>query len=68
MNSAALAVSAAAMMASVGDVVGDGGRQQDRFVGDEGDVAAQVGQGEVFDVDAVDAHHAGPGVEEAGDQ
>jgi hypothetical protein len=39
--------------------------EQDGFLGDEADVAAQAAQGEFAQVAAVDAHVPGHGIEEA---
>ena len=51
--------------ASEADVLGDRGREQKRVLGDDADVAAQVGQAHVAHVVAVDQHAAGGGVVEA---
>ena len=53
---------------AVGDVVADGGGEQEGVLEDDADAAAQVGQAQAPDVPAVQAHLPGVDVVEAGQQ
>ena len=52
----------------VGDVLGDGGAEQEGVVGDEGDLRAQRGEVDVAQVGAVDRDRSRGRVVEAGEQ
>ena len=54
--------------AAVGDVVGNGGAKQDRFLEDHADGTAQAAQVKFAHVGPVDADGAGGGIIEAGDK
>ena len=64
----ALDLRAGGVRAAVGDVVVDGGAEQERVVGDHRDGAAQRGEVDLPHVGAVDAHRAGRDVVEAGEE
>jgi hypothetical protein len=65
---AAASISAWGVGPGVGDVGADGVVEQERLLGDQGDLVAQGGQGQVAHVVAVDAHPPGADVVEARDQ
>ncbi len=54
--------------ASVCDVLGNGEREKERLLGDDGDVAAEAGELEGAEVAAVEQDAAAPGIEEARDE